>query len=79
MWCSRRIRVAMWLPLSFVLLPFAVSPAVAESEAAPEIQKRIMAQKMKDVLAAHLGGLKDTLSWQVLSENLFFTYQRLDE
>jgi parvulin-like peptidyl-prolyl isomerase len=50
-----------------------------ESEAAPEIQKRIMAQKMKDVLAAHLGGLKDTLSWQVLSENLFFTYQRLDE
>jgi hypothetical protein len=50
-----------------------------ESEAAPEIQKRIMAQKMKDVLAAHLGGLKDTLSWQVLSENLFFTYQRLGE
>lgn len=50
-----------------------------ESEAAPKIQKRIMAQKMKDVLAAHLGGLKDTLSWQVLSENLFFTYQRLDE
>ena len=50
-----------------------------ESEAAPEIQKRIMAQKMKDALAAHLGGLKDTLSWQVLSENLFFTYQRLDE
>jgi len=56
--------------------PPALQP---ESEAAPEIQKRIMAQKMKDVLAAHLGGLKDTLSWQVLSENLFFTYQRLDE
>jgi hypothetical protein len=50
-----------------------------ESEAAPEIQKRIMAQKMKDVLAAHVEGLKDTLSWQVLTENLFFTYQRLDE
>jgi peptidyl-prolyl cis-trans isomerase C len=50
-----------------------------ENEAAPEIQKRIMAQKMKDVLAAHLGGLKDTLSWQVLPENLFFNYQRLDE
>ena len=50
-----------------------------ESEAAPEIQKRIMAQKMKDVLAAHLEGLKDTLSWTALSENLFFTYQRLDE
>jgi parvulin-like peptidyl-prolyl isomerase len=50
-----------------------------ESEAAPEIQKRIMAQKMKDALASHLGGLKDTLSWQVMSENLFFAYQRLDE
>jgi hypothetical protein len=50
-----------------------------ESEAAPEIQRRITAQKMKDVLAAHLGGLKDTLSWQAFTENLFFTYQRLDE
>jgi hypothetical protein len=50
-----------------------------EREAAPEIQKRIMAQKIKDVLAAHLGGLKDTLSWQAFAENLFFTYQRLDE
>ena len=50
-----------------------------ESEAAPEIQRRIMAQKMKDVLAAHVGGLKDTLSWQAFTENLFFTYQRLDE
>jgi len=50
-----------------------------ENEAAPEIQKRIMAQKMKDVLATHLGGLKDTLNWQAFTENLFFTYQRLDE
>ena len=50
-----------------------------ESEAAPEIQRRIMAQKMKDALASHLGGLKDTLGWQILPENLFFTYQGLDE
>ena len=50
-----------------------------ESEAAPEIQKRILAQKIKDSLAAHLAGLKDTLSWQTFTENLFFTYQRLDE
>ncbi|OGD17080.1 MAG: hypothetical protein A2V76_07830 [Candidatus Aminicenantes bacterium RBG_16_63_14] len=50
-----------------------------ESEAAPEIQKRIMAQKMKDALGSHLGGLKDTLSWEALPENLFFAYQRLDE
>jgi peptidyl-prolyl cis-trans isomerase C len=50
-----------------------------ESEAAPEIQKRILAQKIKDSLAAHLAGLKDTLSWQAFTENLFFTYQRLVE
>jgi parvulin-like peptidyl-prolyl isomerase len=49
------------------------------SEAAPEIQRRIMAQKMKDALSLHLAGLKDTLTWQVLAENLFFSYQRLDE
>jgi parvulin-like peptidyl-prolyl isomerase len=50
-----------------------------ESEAAAEIQKRILAQKMKDALALHLGGLKDTLSWQAFPENLFFAYQRLVE
>jgi parvulin-like peptidyl-prolyl isomerase len=50
-----------------------------ESEAAPEIGRRIMAQKMKDALAAHLRGLKGTLSWKALPENLYFTYQRLDE
>jgi hypothetical protein len=50
-----------------------------ESEAASEIQKRILAQKMKDALALHLAGLKDTLSWQAFPENLFFAYQRLDE
>jgi len=50
-----------------------------ESEAAAEIQKRILAQKMKDALALHLAGLKDTLSWQAIPENLFFAYQRLDE
>jgi len=51
----------------------------AETEAAPEIGKRILAQKMKDALAVHLAGLRDTLSWQAFPENLFFTYQRLDE
>jgi len=50
-----------------------------ESEAAPEIRERITAQKMKDVLAVHLGGLKSTLSWQAFPENLFFAYQRMDE
>jgi len=47
-----------------------------ESEAATEIQKRMLAQKMKDALALHLSGLKDTLSWQAFPENLFFAYQR---
>ena len=50
-----------------------------DAEAAPEIGRRILAQKMKDALAAHLDGLKDTLGWQVFTENLFFAYQRLDE
>ena len=50
-----------------------------ETEAAPEIQKRIMAQKMKDALALHLGGLKETLEWRAFPENLYFAYQRLDE
>jgi hypothetical protein len=50
-----------------------------ENEAAPEIRQRIMAQKMKDALTSHISGLKDTLGWQALSKNLFFTYQRLDE
>ncbi len=50
-----------------------------EADAAGEIQRRIMAQKMKDALARHLAGLKDTLSWKIFPENLFFAYQRLDE
>ncbi len=50
-----------------------------EIEAAPEIQQRIMAQKMKEALASHLAGLKDTLSWEIRPDNLFFTYQRSDE
>jgi parvulin-like peptidyl-prolyl isomerase len=50
-----------------------------ESEAAPAIQKRILAQKMKDALALHLRGLKETLEWRAFPENLFFAYQQGDE
>ena len=50
-----------------------------ETEAAAEIRERILAQKMKDALASHLTGLKDTLSWKALPENLTFKYQRSDE
>ena len=49
------------------------------AEAAPAIQQRIMAQKMKEALASHLGGLKNTLRWEARPENLFFRYQRSDE
>lgn len=48
-------------------------------EAAPEIRERLLAQKMKEALASHLAGLKDTLEWRALTENLFFAYQRSDE
>ncbi len=50
-----------------------------QAEAAPEIQQRVTAQKMKEALASHLAGLKDTLSWETHPGNLFFTYQRSDE
>jgi hypothetical protein len=49
------------------------------TEAAPAIQERIMAQKMKEALASHLAGLKDTLSWEPRQENLFFAYEKSEE
>jgi len=49
------------------------------SEAAPAIRIKVLEQKIKDVLAAHLAGLKDTLSWKIFPANLFFSYQRLDQ
>lgn len=55
-------------------------PALQDaSEAAPVIQKRILSQKMKDALALHLRGLKETLEWRAFPENLFFAYQKGDE
>ena len=48
----------------------------SENEAAAAIRIKVLEQKIKDTLAVHLGGLKDTLSWQIFPENLFFTYQR---
>jgi len=50
----------------------------SETEVAPGIKVRVFEQKIKDALAVHLGGLKETLSWKVFPENLFFSYQRLD-
>lgn len=49
-----------------------------EAEVASSIRVRVLEQKIKDALAVHLGGLKDTLSWKAAPENLFFSYQRLD-
>ncbi len=45
-------------------------------EAAPAIRSRLLSQKIMAAVAAHLEGLKDTLSWQTFPENLFFGYQR---
>ena len=47
-------------------------------EAAPSARIKVLERKVKEALAVHLGGLKDTLSWQVFPENLFFAYQRSD-
>ncbi len=47
------------------------------AEAAPAVRVRVLERKIGEALAAHLAGLKDTLSWQVFPENLFFAYQRI--
>lgn len=44
-------------------------------EAAPAIRSRLLSQKIMAAVAAHLEGLKDTLSWQAFPESLFFRYQ----
>jgi len=48
-------------------------------EAAPAARIKVLERKIKEALAVHLGGLKDTLSWKVFPENLFFAYQRSDQ
>jgi len=50
----------------------------SEEEAAPAIRVRVLEQKIKDALAAHLEVLKSTMDWAVFPDNLFFAYQRLD-
>jgi peptidyl-prolyl cis-trans isomerase C len=48
-------------------------------EAAAAIRVRVLEQKIKDTLAAHLAALKGTLSWKAFPENLFFAYQKVDQ
>jgi hypothetical protein len=55
--------------------PQLQSPA----EAASAIRIKILERKIKEALAVHLGGLKDTLNWKTYPDNLFFSYQRLDQ
>jgi parvulin-like peptidyl-prolyl isomerase len=55
--------------------PQLQSPA----EAAPAIRIKVLERKIKEALAVHLGGLKDTLRWKTYPDNLFFSYQRLDQ
>ena len=49
-----------------------------EEEAAPAIRVRVLEQKVKEALEAHLEDLKGTLDWSEFPDNLFFPYQRLD-
>jgi len=53
--------------------PPALSPL---EEAAPAIRGRILARKIKEAVGLHIEGLKDTLTWRALPENLFFSYLR---
>jgi parvulin-like peptidyl-prolyl isomerase len=46
------------------------------AEAAPAIRSRILAGKIKEAVALHLEGLKDTLTWRAHTDNLFFSYSR---
>ena len=46
-------------------------------EAAPAVRVRVLERKIGEALAAHLAGLKETLSWQASPDNLFFAYQRI--
>jgi len=48
-------------------------------EAAPQVRVKVLAQKIKDTLEAHLAHLKQTLSWKAYPQNLFFPYQRSDQ
>jgi parvulin-like peptidyl-prolyl isomerase len=50
----------------------------SEEEASAAVRVRVLEDKVKEALAAHLGGLRDTLGWKIFPENLFFAYQRLD-
>lgn len=50
----------------------------SEEEAAAAVRIRVLEDKVKEALAAHLAGLRDTLGWKIFPENLFFAYQRLD-
>ncbi len=50
----------------------------SEEEAAAAVRVRVLEDKVKEALATHLGGLRDTLGWKIFPENLFFAYQRLD-
>ncbi len=47
------------------------------AEAAPAVRVRVLGDKIAEALAAHLSGLKDTLSWKAFPENLFFGYKRI--
>ena len=50
-----------------------------EEEATPVIRLKVLDEKSKQALAAHLEELKGVLDWGVFYEELTFPYQRLDK
>ena len=49
---------------------------VTQADAAPSIQAKLLDQKSKQAIAAHLEELKASLDWKSTTENLPFTFQR---
>jgi len=49
---------------------------VTQAEAAPSIRSKLLDQKSKQAIAAHLVVIKSALDWKATTENLTFAYQR---
>ncbi len=49
---------------------------VALAEAAPSIRSKLLDEKSKQAIAAHLVVIKSALDWKSITENLAFAYQR---
>ena len=57
-----------------VSLTISLFPTLAE--AAPSIRSKLLDEKSKQAIAAHLVVIKSALDWKTTTENLTFAYQR---